>query len=78
MPSTIDANSIALYIDGELIGTAELTGDNHLENLSNQLVYLAKGGYNNDPEWIGQIQEFNIYGAALREAEVAELYAEGL
>jgi hypothetical protein len=38
---------------------------------------LAKGGYGSDPEWIGAIDEFNIYNKALSAEEIAVLYAAG-
>jgi hypothetical protein len=61
MVGTLTATNITLYIDGVLISTAALGGDNHIAGISQQFAYLAKGGYGNDPEWIGSINEFNIY-----------------
>jgi hypothetical protein len=39
---------------------------------------LAKGGYDGDPEWIGAIEEFNIYNKAMSAAEVKVSYNKGL
>jgi hypothetical protein len=73
MVSTIDADEITLYIDGELIAATPLAENNSIAGLSNNLAYLAKGGYGGDPEWIGAIHEFNIYNRALTEQEVSYL-----
>ncbi len=70
MVSTIDDTEITLYIDGELIASTLLDAHNSIAGLSNNLAYLAKGGYSADPEWIGAIHEFNIYNRALTELEV--------
>ena len=77
MVSTLDANEITLYIDGVLIGAAPMPAHNSISDLSNSLVYLAKGGYDGDPEWIGQIQKFSIYNKSLSEMEVLFLYLQG-
>ena len=78
MVSTLDATDITLYIDGVLIAKTALSEANKISGISTNYAYLAKGGYTGDPEWIGQIQEFNIYNQALTEAQVAALYAAGL
>jgi hypothetical protein len=72
MVATLTATDIAFYIDGVSMGSAALDGDNLIGGISQELAYLAKGPYA-DPEWIGQIHEFNIYNKALSEAEVAFL-----
>ncbi|MGD8787295.1 MAG: hypothetical protein PVJ60_07710, partial [Phycisphaerales bacterium] len=71
--STIDANEITLYIDGVLHAATPLAENNSIAGISQNLAYLAKGGYGSDPEWIGAIHEFNIYNRALTEAEVRYL-----
>jgi len=78
MVMTLTATELAFYIDGVSMGTAALGGDNVIANISQDLALLAKGVYNDDPEWIGQIHEFNIYDCALSEAQVADKYAAGL
>ena len=77
MASTIDDVQITLYIDGELIAATELSETNKLSGVSNNLALLAKGGYDGDPEWIGEIEEFNIYNKALTAEEIAASYAKG-
>ena len=77
MASSIDATDITLYIDGKLIGSAALSPENKLSGVSNNLAYLAKGGYTGDPEWIGAIEEFNIYNTALSENQIEENYLVG-
>ena len=78
MVSTINATDITLYIDGELIAGTPLSAQNHISGISQNLAYLAKGGYTGDPEWIGAIHEFNIYNRALTAAEVLFLNREGI
>ena len=77
MVSTINATDITLYIDGVLIASTPLSERNKISGISPNFAYLAKGGYGGDPEWIGSIQEFNIYNRALSEAEIAANYAKG-
>ncbi len=77
MIATIDANDIALYIDGALCAKTALSATNKLSLVSNKLAYLAKGGYGGDPEWIGVIHTFSIYSKAATAAEVQQLFWEG-
>jgi hypothetical protein len=77
MVSTLDADQITLYIDGVLIAATPMDEHNSISALDNAKVLLAKGGYDGDPEWIGAIEEFNIYNVALSEAEIAVRYAAG-
>jgi hypothetical protein len=77
MVMTLTDTELAFYIDGVLLGTAALGGNNVIANISTDLALLSKAVYNDDPEWIGAIEEFNIYNVALSEAEVAANYAAG-
>ena len=77
MVSTINATDITLYIDGVLIATTPLSARNKISGISPNFAYLAKGGYGGDPEWIGSIQEFNIYNRALSAGEIAANHAKG-
>jgi hypothetical protein len=77
MVSTINATDITLYIDGVLIASTPLSATNSISCISQNFAYLAKGGYEGDPEWIGQIHEFNIYDKALSDAQIAANYAAG-
>lgn len=70
MVATVDGANISLFIDGLLIGSVPLA-DETISGLSNDRAYLGKGGYMDDPEWRGSIQEFRIYNKALNAAEVA-------
>jgi hypothetical protein len=76
--STLDADEITLYIDGVLQARTPMDAHNSISDLDNDYVLLAKGGYGGDPEWIGQIHEFNIYDCVLSETQVADKYAAGL
>jgi hypothetical protein len=73
MVSTIDATTIKLYIDGVLLASSPLSAANKIGGISQNLAYLAKGGYSGDPEWIGAIHEFRIYNKALTGGEVLYL-----
>jgi hypothetical protein len=77
MVSTIDDVNITLYIDGELQASTPLDPNNVIAGISTNYALLAKGGYGSDPEWIGAIDEFNIYNTALSAEEIAALYAAG-
>ena len=35
---------------------------------------FIKGGYGGNPEWIGAIEEFNIYNVALSEKQIVANY----
>jgi len=60
-----------------LIASTPLSATNSISCISPNLAYLAKGGYSGDPEWIGQIEEFNIYNCVLSACEIAANYAKG-
>ncbi|MBW6534156.1 MAG: cadherin-like beta sandwich domain-containing protein [Mariniphaga sp.] len=70
--SVLTDSSITWYIDGELVGEAEVSGDNSIANLSTANAWLCKGGYDADPTWMGTIHEFNIYEGAMDAATVLE------
>lgn len=76
MVATIDATDITLFIDGALISSAPLVGDNVISNISDVYAYVGKAVYA-DPEWAGSFDEFNIYNVALPEAVVAFAYEAG-
>jgi len=77
MVSTIDDTDITLYIDGVLYDNTHLDPHNSISGISRNFAYLAKSGYDADPEWIGAIDEFNIYNVALSAQEVAANYTVG-
>jgi len=60
MVGTIDADSIALYIDGELQAITPLDTNNRISAISTTYAYLAKAVYTADPTWRGEILEFNM------------------
>ncbi|MBN2012114.1 endo-1,4-beta-xylanase [candidate division KSB1 bacterium] len=75
--STIDADSIKLYIDGVPQGSAVLDTNNSLAQLSVAHAYLAKSVYDSDPAWRGYIHEFNMYSKALSAENILFLFDEG-
>ncbi|HKJ44132.1 MAG TPA: LamG-like jellyroll fold domain-containing protein, partial [Sunxiuqinia sp.] len=69
--SVFSNDSISLYIDGLFAGSAQLSDANKTYNLSNALAYLCKSGYSNDPTWLGQVLEYNIYTGQMDEQTIA-------
>ena len=71
--TTFDDKELRFYIDGVLVGSksVEFQPDNKIANLSNELAFLCKGGYNVDPAWQGQVYEFNIYEGVLDAATIS-------
>jgi hypothetical protein len=77
MVATLNATNITFYVDGNNVGTAELSPDNKLANVGTQFAYLAKGGYTGDPTWRGSIHKYSLYNKALSDAEVLFLFQKG-
>ena len=71
MVSTLTNDSIAWYINGELIGKAANSVANKIFNLSNKLAYLCKSGYTGDATWVGSIHEFNIWSGVMSAAMIS-------
>jgi signal transduction histidine kinase len=65
--TTFDNKELKLYVDGLLVYSQTNTKfpENLLDNLGDQVAYLAKSGYKNDPTWLGTIDAFNIYEGIL-------------
>jgi hypothetical protein len=70
MVGTLTADSIKLYVDGVLTGANALSATNGIWGISENYAFLAKSGYTADAQWIGEIEEFNIYNKALSADEV--------
>ncbi|MCU4164033.1 cadherin-like beta sandwich domain-containing protein [Carboxylicivirga caseinilyticus] len=66
--------TISMYIRGSLVGTANLSDDNKIYNLSNELAYLCNSGYDSDATWLGSVYEFNIYSGIMTEQEAQIRY----
>ena len=75
--STINSDSIALYVDGALQAITPLDVNNDLSLLSTTYAYLAKSVYSSDPTWKGYILEFNMYNKAFSAENILYLYDEG-
>ncbi|HPR33939.1 MAG TPA: T9SS type A sorting domain-containing protein [Prolixibacteraceae bacterium] len=74
---TIDDAILSYYVDGELMGEGDLAAiGNSISALSNDLVFVGKGGYTADPCWIGTVHKFNIYNTILSADEVVNLSIE--
>jgi hypothetical protein len=73
---TFDGTTAKLYVDGNLTGSAPLTGIVQ-PNGGSELVVgsdQATGGGNWGPPWEGQIDELTIWSVALTAAEVQAMY----
>lgn len=70
--ATLTDSGLSWYIDGALVGTTSLSASNKIANISATKAWLCKGGYDNDPSWLGSIDEFNIYEGLLSPGTIAE------
>lgn len=69
----VDATNLTYYLDGALMGTASI-GANTLANVATDLAYFGKGGWSNDLNWSGKIDDISIYDKALTADNVKFLY----
>ncbi|MBS2099388.1 cadherin-like beta sandwich domain-containing protein [Carboxylicivirga linearis] len=67
--TTLTNDSISLYLNGTHIETTAINDAYYIPQLSNENAWLCYGGYN-DPTWLGEIEEFNIYSGAMDELTV--------
>lgn len=74
---TVTATAITLYIDGNQVSTANLSGTNSLANVSTSLAYLGRGGWTADPNWVGTFHKFSLFNKALSPGEILFLYQQG-
>ncbi|HCE58703.1 MAG TPA: hypothetical protein DER09_12970, partial [Prolixibacteraceae bacterium] len=70
--TVINETDIKLYIDGVLIGTAPLTGNNSLANVGKTVALIGKDVYPGDPLWQGSMEELNIYEGEMDAATIAQ------
>jgi hypothetical protein len=70
--TVITGTEIKLYIDGVLIGTSPLTGNNSLVNIGTSVALIGKDVYPGDPLWQGSIEELNIWEGELDAATIAQ------
>lgn len=76
MALTIDDFELIFYVDGEWMGTAELSEDNALWNISPNYAYIGKGGYSDDPVLRGDIHDVRVFNRALNDGEIFYLYED--
>ncbi len=74
--TVVTESEIKLYIDGMLIGTDSLTGDNSLANIGTNVALIGKDVYPNDPLWQGSMEELNIWQGEMDAATVATRYSD--
>jgi hypothetical protein len=70
MVGTLNGDEIGYYLDGALVGVAPLAANNKIELLSSDFAYLCRGGYDADPEFLGELLVCNIYNRVLTADEV--------
>ncbi|MBN1782613.1 T9SS type A sorting domain-containing protein [bacterium] len=68
-------DEVVYYLDGVLQEAVPMDPHNSLYSISTNYAYLGRGGYDADPSWLGQIDDFRIYSKALTEDEVLFLFA---
>lgn len=74
---TISENSISGYLDGELLGSDNISNITVSDFGENILSYIGKSDYADDT-FAGSFRDLRIYGKEMNEGEVAGLYAEAL
>lgn len=74
MVTTINDSYMAFYVNGELVDTANLTGDNSLSGLSDDNAWIGRGGYSADPNYWCKVHEVEMYNDILSADEVLYLY----
>lgn len=73
--TTINDSYISLYINGDLIDTANLSiADNRLANLSDDNAWIGRGGYAGDPNYWCRVHKLTMYDKMLSADEVLYLY----
>jgi hypothetical protein len=68
--TTINDAYISFYINGELVDTANLSPDNHLENVKDDFAWIFRGGYAADLTHEGKVHELTMYSKMLSADEV--------
>jgi hypothetical protein len=68
----INGTEMKIYQDGALLGTATLSTDNKLANVSNDTAFLGASVYPNDAKWEGEIHEINIFEGELDEETIVK------
>jgi hypothetical protein len=69
------ANSISLYLDGQLQGSVAFAGQ--LAQLSDINNWLGRSQFSADPALDASLDEFRIYRTALGASEIAASFAAG-
>jgi hypothetical protein len=72
--TTIDATTLSLFMNGALVGTADLTGDNSIGNLKDDFFWIGRGGYAGDDNYWCKVDQLEIYDDVLTSDEVLWLY----
>lgn len=68
--TTINDTYIALYVNGVLVDTANLSANNSLGALSDDFAWIGRGGYAGDPNYWCMVDEVTIYNKMLTPDEV--------
>ncbi len=68
--SVLTYDSICLFIDGNLEAVTHTPENLIIPVISTENAWIGRSGWN-DPHWLGEIFEFNIYKGAMTEEEIA-------
>jgi hypothetical protein len=74
---TYDGSAMRLFIDGELVSTAQISGTVEYQNSASPVYIGMNGSGAGTPYFDGLIDDTRIYNRALSVAEVQQLYEEG-
>ena len=72
--TTINSTYLAMYVNGALVDTANLSTNNKIANLKNDFAWIGRGGYSGDPNYWCKVDEMRVYDKMLSDAEVLYLY----
>lgn len=72
----VSTTEISMYIDGAFKGSAILSADNQLANVSNDTGYIGASVYPNDAKWRGIVDEVNFWEGIMDEATIKQRASE--
>ncbi|HPG39325.1 MAG TPA: FlgD immunoglobulin-like domain containing protein [bacterium] len=77
MAMRINETQLSFFVDGEWLGTADLSAANTLASISPNFGYIGRGGYNGDPVFRSVVHDVRVYDRALDDEEILFLFESG-
>ncbi len=74
---TLQDSIATIYVDSEKVASDTMDKFHTLDSVSNDSVFIGRGGYVDDPTWKGKVDLFSIWDIALSPEEVQWLYEQG-